>query len=334
MRFHLMYLSVAVVVVSLLACSGQEVQTPDAALARIRPAAPGLTPSPYVPVYWQNSLFVIDDISGFDVKRFADGTWVSGGAFQAVNYPQAEWSDQKFFYLANYHQGGGTTIDQYRPNYPTPNYPNPTPVLTYTTPAGQYAPTAITSQQLGNTHYLFVTGIGGGTGWVDEYQRDTNAIIATCNPGYFPVGIAVDPNGNVFVAYNDTNFNGHIEEYVGGLSGCNPMQLPMTFAGRVGGMVFDHAGRLLLCHSWSNVVDVIPPPYTSIFGTFGSGFSHPLHISINLSNTLAFVVDTTAGPADKVDVFQYPSGTLIHTLGSADGLTDPDSAVDWQNYGF
>jgi hypothetical protein len=60
----------------------------------------------------------------------------------------------------------------------------------------------------------------------------------------------------------------------------------------------------------------------------GSGYSDPFHVTVNKSNHLAFVTDVN--DAD-VRVLKYPSGADVTTLGSANGLTIPSSAVDGIN---
>jgi hypothetical protein len=251
------------------------------------------------------------------------------GSFNNSGYPSGLWSDQKYLFVANSYIGGNSaSVSEYRPG-------SPTPIFSYTN--GLNIAISVTTQILGNIHYVFVTGGNNANfqaNFVQQYKRDTNTIINTC---YMPAnahvwGVAVAANGNVFVDYNDANFFGHIIEYVGGLAGCSATPLPITFLGFVFGVALDNAGRLLICDARGAAVDVIDPPYSSISGTLGSGFMWPQSVSINANNNLAFVVDENL---NQVRVLQYPSGALVQALGTGNGLVDPDyGAVEWTNYGF
>ncbi|MGA8576842.1 MAG: hypothetical protein WB609_14300 [Candidatus Cybelea sp.] len=342
MRSHVTFLSVAVAGVFLAACSTEQLQTANSTLPGSttiatrsnydlppsgikRAPQPALTPTPIQLTPWQESLFVNDEFevgNAAAVRLFKNGTWLANGSFNnGVSYPSGNWSDQKYLYVGNNSNNGGN-VAEYRPNHTTP-------IFTYTN--GLTAVANVSTQVLNSVHYVFVTGWNAG--FVKEFKRDTNTVIATCYPGVNPwgvFGVAVAPNGDVFVAYDDGAL-GHIVEYVGGLGGCNGTLLPITFGtASVFGIVLDNAGRLIVCQDSPPAVDVIDPPYTSISGTLGSGYGAPESVSINANNNLAFVSDGS----NKIYVLQYPSGTLIHTLGSADGLSVPRSAVEWANYGF
>lgn len=336
MRSPTRLLSFAVVVSSLAACSGAQLGNSafPGAPSRVRSAAPGLTPTPVQPASWEESLFVSDTngANQFPVKLFRNGTWAANGSFSnPLNAPDSLWSDQKYLYVGWNAVVGAFVgvVDEYRPNYTTP-------IFTYS--SGFAWPAVITTQVVGNVHYVFIAGSTGNLApatFVNEYKRDTNTVLATCYPGAGSwisiTGLAVAPNGSVFVAYNDVNFHGHLVEYVSGLGGCGVVPLPITFLGAVTGMARDNAGRLLVSDLRGQSVDVIDPPYTGISGTLGSGFWYPAGISIDVNNALAFVTDLNL---KQVRVLQYPSGALIYALGSANGLTQPGPAVEWANYGF
>ncbi len=304
---------------------------------RVGPDAPGPTPAPLATASWEQSLFINDVVTvnngvcstSCPTKLFKNGTWTANGSFNTSGYPMGLWSDQKYLYVPNFVNATTASVNEYRPN-------DPSPIFSYSN--GLTFVTSVSTQLLGNVHYVFVTG-GYNTNYeanfVQQYQRDTNTIIATCYPhgNVNLMGVAVAPNGNVFVDYNDSLDVGHLVEYVGGLAGCNATPLPMTFLGHVTGIALDNAGRLLICNTHgAAAIDVIDPPYTSISGTLGSGFMFPDSISINANNNLAFVAD---GLLEQVRVLQYPSGALVQTIGTANGLNGPrGGAVEWVNYGF
>jgi hypothetical protein len=68
-------------------------------------------------------------------------------------------------------------------------------------------------------------------------------------------------------------------------------------------------------------IDVIAPPYT--FATpLVSGLSNPYHISLDKSEKLLFNANYgTSSEGPTVTVYDYPSGTLVTTLGSSNGIT-------------
>lgn len=267
-------------------------------------------------VSWQHSLFVDDGVNNA-VKLFNDNTWAANGSFtNGVSGPDGNWSDHKYLYVANYYS---VKVEEYRPNHTTP-------VFAYTT--GLTDPVDVTTQVVGGMHYVFVADFEGG--FVNEYKRNHNTVIATCSPGNYVEDVAVAPSGDVFVDYIDSNAVGRIVEYVGGMAGCNGTVLPVAFNFPTG-MVLDNAGRLIVCDQIiTPQVDIVDPPYTSISGTLGSGYSQPFHVTISDNNDQAFVTDSTL---KEVFVLQYPSGVVQHTLGSADGLTTPYGAVLWRNFG-
>ncbi|MGA8574486.1 MAG: hypothetical protein WB609_02210 [Candidatus Cybelea sp.] len=334
-------MSTATLVGAFAACAGEQLQPAGSAFDRRpdgRPAPqPILTPqpTPIPPAAWQHSLFVDDDaacntqpLQPCPIRLFKDGTWAPNVTISTTGFVTGLWSDQKYLYASKLFLGWNSQLDEYRPN-------NPTPSFTYSN--GWTEVGRITTQTLSNVHYVFVSATytpGGTLNFVQELKRDTNTVLATCYPGNGSenvTGIAVDISGRVFVAYNDQQFIGHIVEYVGGFAACNAIALPISFLGFVGQMVMDNVGRLLICDSRGATVDVINPPYNSISGTLGSGMVFPQSVSINLTNTLVFVGDDSP-PVERI--LQYPSGTLIHTLGAADGLHDADDAVEWANDGF
>jgi DNA-binding beta-propeller fold protein YncE len=86
---------------------------------------------------------------------------------------------------------------------------------------------------------------------------------------------------------------------------------------------------LLVCDAGTSAVDIIAPPYSSITGTLGSGWAEPFFITIYRAGNQAYVTDP--GAAD-VRILGYPSGSVVATLGSANGLALPVEAVDSKNF--
>lgn len=330
MRFHPKLAGVAIAVAAIVGCSNAQLQNGNPAVlsspSRIAPAAiPSPTVAPVQTASWQQSIFVVD--AGVPaVKLFTRGTWAPNGSFtNGVSNPFGIWSDQKYLYVTNSINNAGN-VKEYRPNHTTP-------IFTYTNGLSSGPASSVSTQYLGGVHYVYavVGSTGFGNGFVKQFQRDTNTVIATCTPsgqGQFGVfGVAVDPSGNVFVAYYGFDGFAHIVEYVGGLGGCNQTPL-ITLPTNGANLVLDNAGRLVLCDGVS-ACDVIDPPYTSISGTLVSGLDVPFYVTINANNQVAYVTDFLG-----VHVLSYPSGAPIHTIGTSAGLHNPYGVVDWFNYGF
>lgn len=197
------------------------------------------------------------------------------------------------------------------------------PSFTYST--GMTNPVNVAVDKAGN---VYEADYGGA--FVNEYAQGSNTVSATCSPGGDVEGVAIDKSGDVFVDFlNPSTLAGEIVEYTGGLSGCSGTLLGVSNTiGFVGGMAIDKMGNLVVCDQTNAVVDIIAPPYTSVTGTLGSGYGSPFHVTISRTNKLAYVGDDVSA---VVDVLDYPSGTLVQQLGSANGLVDPYAAVDGSN---
>jgi hypothetical protein len=243
--------------------------------------------------------------------------WTSLGTISnGVNGPDGNWVDKNGnFYVANYANPNITEYD-----------PSGNLMFTYST--GIADPVDVTTDKVGNVYEADFNYTVSGGGYVNEYAQGSNTVAATCSQGGNVESVAVDKHGNVFVYYNNPSGGASITEYAGGLTGCNGTVLPISF-GFAGGMAIDKQGDLVVCDQIAPAVDVIAPPYTSITSTLGSGWSDPFHVTIDKAGTQAYVADLAAA---DVQVLTYPGGSSVATLGSANGLSSPASAVDSKNY--
>ena len=190
--------------------------------------------------------------------------------------------------------------------------------LKFTYSSGLGDPVAVTTDESGN---VYVADYGfGSAGFVAEYAQGSNTQINVCPVTGGAEGIAVSELGKVFLAYNDTNVgHGVLLEYKNGLSGCHATTLGATVS-FAGGMQLLHHNVLALCDQLGPTIDIINPPYSSVTTTISSGYGDPFHVAFNVSQGLMFVADVAFA---DVQVQAYPSGSLITTLGSAQGLADP-----------
>jgi len=252
----------------------------------------------------------VDDVGTNAVEILKNTTWTNIDSISSgIDHPEGNWVDAKGnLYVANF---TGQDITEYYPSKSIPKY-------TYT---GVSEPIAVTTDSHGNVYE------GDFEGYVTEFHQGSSTIIAQCTTGGDVWGVAVNKATDVFVVYWNGS-SGKITEYSGGLSGCSGTVLGATVA-LPGGMVLDKNSNLVVCDQDAEAVDIIKPPYSRISGTLGSGYSDPTTVTINKTNTQAYVANY--GGKDVL-VLSYPDGSNIATLNYANGLSSPWSAVDGLNY--
>jgi hypothetical protein len=245
------------------------------------------------------------------------GTWVNLGTISnGIKGPLGNWADKEGnLYVAD---GNGADVTEY----------NVLSNLIFTYSADMVTPTVVTTDRFGAVYE------GDGAASVHEYAQQNNSPAATCvisgtTSDIVVFGVALDRHGDVFVSY-ESGLTGYIIEYKHGLidSDCEGTVLPITL-NEAGGIAVDKQGNLVVCDSAAPAVDIIAPPYTSITGTLGSGWARPVNVSIDKAGTQAYVSDIAAG---VVQVLTYPGGSILASLGRANGLFDPVAAVDSENY--
>ncbi len=183
----------------------------------------------------------------------------------------------------------------------------------------------VTTDKSGN---VYVAGVD-----VSEYPQGVDNAFSCEMPNASPRSVAVDKDGDVFVAAFLGTGRGKIVEYVHGLydSGCRATRLPIKFSTVPSGIAFDKEGNLLATDPAKGIgdVDVIAPPYASITRKLSAGVPFPRTVTINKANTRIYVSDSSV---NVVQVLSYPAGAKLATLGSGENLTEPVSAVDSANY--
>jgi serine/threonine-protein kinase len=208
----------------------------------------------------------------------------------------------------------GNDISEYAPGATSP-------MFTYT--SGMSDPVGVSVDTRGNVYEADYSP----SGFVNEYAQESNAIAETCSLGGQVEGVAIDRRDDVFVDYIPSGGGGKIVEYKHGLKRCKATAIPVSL-GFPGGMVLDKSGNIVVCDQNAPAVDIIAPPYRRVTRTLGSDYSDPFHITIDKDNHLAFVTDVNDA---VVRVLKYPSGAEVTTLGGANGLAIPSSAVDGVN---
>jgi hypothetical protein len=194
--------------------------------------------------------------------------------------------------------------------------------LTFTYSSGLVDPSSPTVDRNGNV-YVADWNVDNAS-VVVEYAQGNNTPLFSCQTGLANTGVAVDKEGDVFVA-GDTpgkgSNAGFIVEFKHGLSGCAATTLGARL-GNAEGLVIDKHGNLVAPDETNGgVVDIIPPPYTTVGSTIKDGIDLPFAVALNKQQTLLYVVNYVGGYLQDVVVDTYPSGTNVATLGESDGIT-------------
>ncbi|MBV9699255.1 MAG: hypothetical protein JO078_03920 [Candidatus Eremiobacteraeota bacterium] len=283
------------------------------ALAALGPVEPATTSPPTT--QGTKDLYV-NDLGYNAVEILTNDRWkIVGSITKAIDEPDANWVDSKGNLYVTDPAGdpnNGPAVTEYDKNG----------ALVYRYNYNSYYPVGVTTDLHEN---VYIVDLGSG---INEFAQRTNSPLFYCYPG-FVEGVAVDKKGDVFVDFNATSHGeGGIVEYRGGLAGCTAtaLSVKLSFAG---GMALDDKNDLVVCDQDARTVDVIAPPYTAVSRMLGSGYSDPLHVSINQTNDRAYVADVGAW---NVRVLSYPTGSKIATLDYKQGLSLPTSAVDRKNY--
>ncbi len=228
-----------------------------------------------------------------------------------ISGPDGNWIDGSGrFYNANY---AGPNVTEYFAH-------GSVPIFTYS--ANLDDPVDVTTDEL-NSVYIADYNSGGTGGFVEEFPQMSNTPAYICQVGGAAEGVAVGENGQVFVSYNDPNTGvGHLAEYVKGLAGCKEKVLPITL-GFAGGLQVANNRALVAIDQFAGV-DIIPSPYTAISSTINPGYGDPFHLALTKSNGLLYVADPSSA---VVWVQTYPGGSVLTSLGSSNGLSDPSGVA-------
>jgi hypothetical protein len=257
-------------------------------------------------------LYVADTAGTFgSVQILKYGTWENLGSISSgIVRPNSSWVARGSLYVANI---GGANVTEY----------DSSGNLTFTYSAGMVEPTAVTTDRLGNVYET------DNSGHVAVYAQGSNVAAATCSlpvDGVSARGVATGKQDNVFVSFTYPNGDAGIAVYRRRLKFCSVGTLPFTLR-HAFGMAIDKQGNLVVAAG--REVDIIAPPYTKITATLGSGWVLAVAVTIDGMGKKAFVTDVQR---TEVQVVTYPGGSEVATLGSANGLSHPVSAVDSNNY--
>jgi DNA-binding beta-propeller fold protein YncE len=247
----------------------------------------------------ERDLFVSNDGNGVIVLK-NKSYQRSGEITKGLNGADGLWVDKHGnLYVANYN---GYNVTEYKRGSSVPS-------CTYS--KGLADPIDVTTDKAGNVYVANASIYPSYPGYIYEYPQCRNSVSKIYDDTGDPVGIAVDAQGDVFVSYLIQS-QGFFEEFKGG--SVQPTSLRAT-VGFAGGLVLDNRSNLIAVDQDGSIV-VIAPPYDRAKLLVG-GLSQPFHDALNKRENRLFVTDFASS---TVSVFEYPSGRLITTLGSGNGI--------------
>jgi hypothetical protein len=273
-------------------------------------------------------LYVVDNC-GPVIDVLHDGTnYREDGYFSnGLIFPDDAFVDSHGdLFVANASVSAGAILEYAPGNWNAPSF-------TYN--ANIAEPAAVTTDAQGNVYE------GDYSGTINEYYPNRNVSIASCQPlnNGDPIsiyGVAVDSRNNVFATVFDLKtFYGELVEYPGGLNSCGGLTVLLTEPYFLDGIAVDKNANLLVTFENGDVgssgVASVQPPYNTFDEFIGPpvfGDGGVCNVRLNKTNKLAFVTDNMA---DTVTVLNYPSGTVVTVLGTANGLSQPLAAVEAPN---
>ena len=273
---------------------------PSGAEARFRQSA-RIPPSQHFPRHTrvERDLFVSNDGNGVLVLKNKSYRR-SGEITKGLNGADGLWVDvHGNLYVANYN---GQNVTEYKRGSFVPS-------CTYS--EGLADPIDVTTDKTGNVYVANASIYSSYPGSIDEYPQCRNSVSKIYDVSGDPVGVAVDGQGDVFVSYL-VESHGFFEEFKGG--SVQGISLGAT-VGFAGGLVLDKRSNLIAVDQDGSIV-VIAPPYDRARLLVG-GLSQPFHDALNERENRLFATDFASS---TVSVFEYPSGRLITTLGSGNGI--------------
>ena len=274
--------------------------------------SPGIVSPNAIPkdLYVSNAVSqTVDTIEVYGNRHYRHVRTIAKG----VKHAEGLWVDTAGnVYAANSSAG---TVTEYAPG-------GKSPICTYAKTLA--SPIDEATDSAGNVYVVDFNNFKS-PGYIDEYKQCSNSIVARYSIVTPPEGVAVDRQGDIFVSYV-TVAGGAFEEFKKGSK--NPTELKATI-GSPAGLAIDGKGNLI-ADDQRGSIDVIAPPYTKAT-TLVSGLYNPYRLALNKDQTLLFNVDTGTS---TVSVYAYPSGKLVRTLGSRDGLTQPVGVADSPNAAF
>jgi hypothetical protein len=278
--------------------------------ARFAGPAQAATRSDGAPLTTERDLFV-SNAAGAVLAFKNKGYKSSGEITSGVDGSDGIWVDKHGnLYVSNF---DSANVTEYAPG-------GTSPICTYN---GLVDPINVTTDDAGNV-YVVDFYVDQNPGYIDKFAQCSDTISAQYPISSGPQGVAVDRHGDIFVSYYSNG--GAFVEFKKGSS--QPTALSVTTV-LPGGLVLDK-NENLIAQDPTGSIDVIAPPYTSATPIV-TGVNGPFHLSLNRKEDLLFSANTGN---ETVTVYRYPSGSLVTTLGSGNGITTAQGVAESPNATF
>jgi streptogramin lyase len=166
----------------------------------------------------------------------------------------------------------------------------------------------------------------GRAGSVSIYLNRALKPSRTLTYGRDPIqgeGVAIDPSGNCYWAFNDPiTGTGSIVEFAGCSGNGSLFEHGILNAG---GMSFDKRGDLYYVDQLAGIYKCTGPSSCSLFLSIGGlgGLVLPINVNFDKNNPPNLWVADAAGYIDAVDVL----GVITYTLKTVGGVTNPPSGI-------
>jgi sugar lactone lactonase YvrE len=199
-------------------------------------------------------------------------------------------------YVAN---AGNDTVAVYAPGATTP-------FKTYT--QGMATPANVA---IGNDGTLFVVNLNGGSEFINEYAPGSMSPTLNIPAPYYENGMAVDPSGNLYVAYHDSSGHGWVYKYpAGSTDGTNLSLAVHTPAG----LTLDKKGNLIVADATlPAAILVFKPGKTQPSRKVTNGVGNPFLSCLDKAEKHYFVTDSYPAP-EGIDVFTYPKLEYLYRI--------------------
>jgi sugar lactone lactonase YvrE len=218
-----------------------------------------------------------------------------------INTPEGANTDsQGNLYVTN---TDANTVTEYKPGTLTPSF-------TYS--SGLTYPAGVAVDKKGN---VYVSSLSPAT--IQVFAQGINSPIRTISDAPYPIDVALDPSGDLFVTSFTANFsNGIILKYLPG--GTQGTDLGIVTK-NPGGITLDGAGHIVTADQTLPGVLVFPRGSNKPSSAFAGNVMDPDPLRFASGEKLVFVGDSTG---NAVYVYDYPSGSLVDTI--TDGIDGPN----------
>ena len=264
----------------------------------LAPAAKRCKQKLFASSYW------LDYVSIYCIKRGRTNQAPIGEITDGIKGPEGAVTDAKGnLYVTN---TGAGTVTEYASGTTTVSF-------TYSAELSDPAGVAVDASQ-----NVYVTNLGSGS--VTVFPQKSNSPSLTISGIPYPIDVALDSAGNAYVTSFTSSFSsGEILEYApGSTQGTNLGIATKT----PGGISLDESADIVTADQRLPGVLVFPPGMTSPSKTFAQNMNDPVPVRFNHSESQVFVGDSIE---NDVEVYSYPSGTLVDTI--TDGIDGPEGVA-------